>query len=83
MPGTEWVEKLTVLKLKDELKLRGQPVVGKKAELVARLQEYISQHEVRWVWAAPSRAAPIKGYCLWSRSSAQWQCSAGPPWLIQ
>ncbi|KAL4443940.1 hypothetical protein ABPG75_011677 [Micractinium tetrahymenae] len=45
MPGTDWVEKLTVAKLKDELKKRGQPVAGKKAELVARLQEYISQHE--------------------------------------
>ncbi len=35
-----------MVKLKDELKKRGQPVAGKKAELVARLQEFISQHEV-------------------------------------
>lgn len=40
MPSTEWVEELTVVKLKDELKKRGQPVAGKKADLVARLQEY-------------------------------------------
>ena len=47
MPGTEWVSELTVVKLKDELKKRGQAVSGKKADLVARLEEYIKQNEVR------------------------------------
>jgi hypothetical protein len=47
MPGTDWVAGLTVVKLKEELKKRGQAVAGKKAELVARLEEYIQQNEVR------------------------------------
>jgi hypothetical protein len=49
MPGTEWVSGLTVAKLKDELKKRGQAVSGKKAELVARLTEHITEHEVRQI----------------------------------
>jgi hypothetical protein len=47
MPGTDWVAGLTVVKLKEELKKRGQAVAGKKAELVARLEEYIQENEVR------------------------------------
>ena len=47
MPGSDWVSGLTVVKLKDELKKRGQAVAGKKADLVARLEEYIQQNEVR------------------------------------
>lgn len=47
MPGTEWVAGLTVAKLKEELKSRGQAVSGKKADLIERLEGYIKQHEVR------------------------------------
>ena len=46
MAGPDWVAGLTVAKLKDELKKRGQPTTGKKAELVARLEAYINEHEV-------------------------------------
>jgi hypothetical protein len=38
---------LKVVDLKEELKRRDQPVAGKKADLVARLQAYIADHEVR------------------------------------
>lgn len=47
MAGTDWVAGLTVVKLKDELKKRGLAVSGKKAELVARLEEHLSAKEVR------------------------------------
>lgn len=34
--------------LKDELKKRGQPVGGKKAELAERLEAFIQENEVGW-----------------------------------
>lgn len=44
----DW-NKLTVPKLKEELKERGLPITGKKADLVARLQESDKVHEtVAW-----------------------------------
>ena len=47
MPALDWIAGLTVAKLKDELKKRKQPVGGKKAELIERLEGYIKEHEVR------------------------------------
>lgn len=41
----DWISKLTVPKLKEELKSRGQPVGGKKAELVERLESFIKDSE--------------------------------------
>ncbi|PSC68726.1 Intron-binding aquarius [Micractinium conductrix] len=62
MPGTEWVDALTVAKLKDELKKRGQPVSGKKAELAERLHEYIAEHEgTREQMSAAKKAAGAGG----------------------
>lgn len=37
---------MKVSELREELKKRGQPVSGKKSELVERLTEYIKEHEV-------------------------------------
>jgi apoptotic chromatin condensation inducer in the nucleus len=47
MSSTAWIQELKVAELKDELKKRGQPVAGKKAELAARLEEYVKEHEAR------------------------------------
>jgi hypothetical protein len=57
MVATDWIETLTVAKLKVELQQRGQAVSGKKTELVARLAAYVVEHEVR---TAPGcrRASP-------------------------
>jgi hypothetical protein len=46
MMDTDWIQKLKVAELKDELKKRGQPMTGKKAELAERLKAYIQEHEV-------------------------------------
>lgn len=63
MAGADWVEGLTVVKLKEQLKKRGQPVSGKKAELVERLQQYIAQHEVR---GCVFSVGGVRGVCLGS-----------------
>jgi hypothetical protein len=47
MVGTEWIAGLKVAELKEELEKRDQSTTGKKAELAARLEEFVSQHEVR------------------------------------
>jgi hypothetical protein len=45
----EWIEKLKVAELKDELKNRGLAVAGKKAELVERLCAHVSENEAAQV----------------------------------
>ena len=47
MSSTDWIHGLKVAELKEELKKRGQPVTGKKAELAERLETYIKENEVR------------------------------------
>ena len=67
---------LQVVKLKEELKKRGQAVSGKKAELVERLQSYISQHEVRGVRRLPGREDAGRLRCCCSaRGSAIALCN--------
>ena len=44
--GVDWIHELKVAELKDELKKRGQPVSGKKAELADRLEAYVKENEV-------------------------------------
>lgn len=48
MPSLDWIQELKVTDLKEELKNRGQPVAGKKAELIARLEAYVKENEVRF-----------------------------------
>ncbi|GAB4822403.1 hypothetical protein N2152v2_009449 [Parachlorella kessleri] len=43
--GVDWIHELKVAELKDELKKRGQPVSGKKAELAERLEAYVKENE--------------------------------------
>ena len=45
MSSTDWIQELKVVELKEELKKRDQPIAGKKAELAARLEEYVKEHE--------------------------------------
>jgi len=45
MSSTDWIQQLKVVELKEELKKRDQPVAGKKAELAARLEDYVKEHE--------------------------------------
>ena len=45
MTKTDWINELKVVDLKEELKKRGQPVAGKKSELIERLEAYINEHE--------------------------------------
>lgn len=47
--GTEWIEKLKVAELKEELKKRGAPTGGLKAELVARLTQTVQEEEAKQV----------------------------------
>lgn len=44
--GAEWVHDLKVAELKEELKKRGLPVSGKKADLAERLEAYVVENEV-------------------------------------
>jgi hypothetical protein len=46
-PNTDWIQSLKVAELKDELKKRGQPINGKKAELAERFEAFINKNEVR------------------------------------
>lgn len=46
MASTDWIAGLKVAELKDELKKRGLPVAGKKAELAERLTAFVLEHEV-------------------------------------
>lgn len=80
MPGTEWVADLTVAKLKDELKKRGQPVVGKKAELAERLEAYVKEHEVGGprMRGHSDRSSCTKQLQVSCASAAlNWCCNAG------
>lgn len=43
--GTEWIAGLKVAELKDELKKRGLPVGGLKADLAARLTEAVEAEQ--------------------------------------
>jgi apoptotic chromatin condensation inducer in the nucleus len=57
MASTDWIHELKVADLKEELKKRGQPVAGKKAELAARLEEYVKEHEAGSAEAEPAAGA--------------------------
>lgn len=48
MASTDWISALKVAELKDELKKRGQPVTGKKADLAERLTQYVLENEVSY-----------------------------------
>lgn len=41
----DWINKLKVVELKEELKKRGLPVSGKKAELAERLNDHVTENE--------------------------------------
>jgi len=41
----DWINKLKVAELKEELKKRGLPVTGKKAELAKRLNDHVTENE--------------------------------------
>lgn len=45
--ATDWVHELTVVKLKDELKSRELATTGKKADLVKRLETYLTEQVSR------------------------------------
>ena len=77
MPGTEWVADLTVVKLKEELKKRGQAITGKKAELVERLEEYIQQNEVGQKKGAAGYVGPGAARCSAENTAVAAQVTAG------
>ena len=59
MAPTDWIQALKVADLKEELKKRGQPVTGKKAELAARLEAFEQENEVRPGQAGSRDTAPL------------------------
>lgn len=53
----DWIDKLKVAELKEELKKRGLPVSGKKAELAKRLNDHVVENETD----AQAEEAPQSG----------------------
>lgn len=77
MSSTDWIAQLKVAELKEELKKRGQPVSGKKAELAERLEAYVKANEVGWgtcqlVGAAGQARVQKKGAC-WGACCIVWE----------